>query len=134
MDIEVIAGAWHYGSFNCQSSDTVLTSSPVHTGRTGKVSITTNSQISGIETSLIPLPNVRSNTTHNGMTLHLVGIPSPVHTAECQNIHGDLNERNWYNDESLDYMPDYCAPEHSLVANAWLRASNGEILDNGIID
>ena len=95
LDIEVVhpvLGTMVH-SIIVNQSDTVLTSSPVHTGRTGeKVSITTNSQISGIETSLIPLPNVRSNTTHNGMTLHLVGIPSPIHTAECQNVHGDLNE------------------------------------------
>ena len=84
LDIEVVhpvLGTMVH-SIIVNQSDTVLTSSPVHTGRTGeKVSITTNSQTNGIETSLIPLPNVRSNTTHNGMTLHLVGIPSPIHTG-----------------------------------------------------
>ena len=68
------------------NSDTVLISSPVHTGRSGeKVSVTTDSLTSGIETSMIPLPNDRSNTTHNGMSLHLVGIPSPIHSADCNN-------------------------------------------------
>jgi hypothetical protein len=137
LDIEVVhpvLGTMVH-SIIVNQSDTVLTSSPVHTGRTGeKVSITTNSQISGIETSLIPLPNVRSNTTHNGMTLHLVGIPSPTHTAECQNVHGDLNELGIGTTTKVWTTCLITAhPEHSLVANAWLRASNGEILDNGII-
>ena len=116
-------------------SDTVLTSSPVHTGRTGeKVSITTNSQTNGFETSLVPLPEFRSNTTHNGMTLHLVGIPSPIHTADCENVHGDVDQLGI---GGMTKIWTTCLitanPEHPLVANAWLRASNGDILDNGII-
>ena len=137
LDIEVVhpvLGTMVH-SIIVNQSDTVLTSSPVHTGRTGeKVSITTNSQTNGIETSLIPLPNVRSNTTHNGMTLHLVGIPSPIHTADCQNIHGDLNELGIGTTTKVWTTCLITAnSEHPLVANAWLRASNGEILDNGII-
>ncbi|MBB70701.1 MAG: hypothetical protein CMB28_06315 [Euryarchaeota archaeon] len=122
-------------SIEINQSDTVLTSSPVHTGRTGeKVSITTDSLANGIETSLIPLPNIRSNTTHNGMTLHLVGIPSPLHTAECQNVHGNLDELGIGTTTKIWTTCVITAnPEHALVANAWLRASNGDILDNGII-
>ena len=64
-------------SITVNESDTVLVSSPVHTGRTGeKVTITTNSETDGILSSLVPLPDSRSNTTHNGMPLHLVGIPA----------------------------------------------------------
>tara|TARA_B100001113_G_scaffold121704_1_gene99398 strand:+ start:623 stop:6157 length:5535 start_codon:yes stop_codon:yes gene_type:complete len=116
-------------------SDTVLTSSPVHTGRAGeKVSITTDSQTNGIETALVPLPESRSNTTHNGMTLHLVGIPSPIHTADCQNVHGNLDQLGIGGTTKIWTTCLITAnSEHPLVANSWLRASNGDILDNEII-
>ena len=116
-------------------SDTVLASSPVHTGRAGeKVSITTDSQTNGIETALVPLPEARSNTTHNGMTLHLVGIPSPIHTADCQNVHGNLDQLGIGGTTKIWTTCLITAnSEHPLVANSWLRASNGDILDNEII-
>ena len=116
-------------------SDTVLVSSPVHTGRTGeKVSITTDSTTSGVETSLIPLPSSRSNTTHNGMSLHLVGIPSPVHLADCTNSYGNLDKLGI---EAISTTWTTCTisanVDHQLVANAWLKTSEGEILDSTII-
>ena len=137
LDIELVhpvLGAMIH-SIIINESDTVLTSSPVHTGRAGeKVSITTNSQINGVETALVPLPEARANTTHNGMSLHLVGIPSPIHTAECQVMHGALNELGI---GTTTKMWTSCLitanSEHPLVANAWLRASNGEVLDSAII-
>lgn len=117
------------------NSDTVLVSSPVHTGRSGeKVSVTTDSVAAGIETSLIPLPNERSNTTHNGMSLHLVGIPSPIHSAQCNNIFGNLDELGI---KSLSLTWTSCSitsnQDHPLVANAWIRTSDGEILDSEIV-
>lgn len=116
-------------------SDTVLTSSPVHTGRSGeKVSITTDSATNGIETSLVPLPNSRSNTTHNGMSLHLVGIPSPIHTADCDNTFGNLDSLGI---EAISTQWASCTItaniEHDLVANVWVKTSTGEILDSSIV-
>ena len=116
-------------------SDTVLTSSPVHTGRSGeKVSITTDSSSDGVETSLVPLPEIRSNTTHNGMTLHLVGIPAPIHEADCENAFGSLTSLGI---EDVSTLWTSCLltanSEHPLVANAWLRTSDGEMLDNRTI-
>lgn len=122
-------------SITITESDTVLMSSPVHTGRTGeKVSIITDSLNSGTEESLIPLPEVRTNTSHNGMKLHLVGIPAPIHSSDCNNVFGKLDElglqplsKNW--SSCLITAND----EHSLVANAWLLSSDGEILDSRTI-
>jgi len=116
-------------------SETVLISSPVHTGRSGdKVAITTDSSTSGIETALVPLPSVRSNTTHNGMSIHLVGIPSPVHSADCSNSYGNLENLGI---QSISRTWTSCLvtanPDHPLVANAWLKTSDGEILDSAII-
>ena len=116
-------------------SDTVLTSSPVHTGRSGeKVSITTDSSSDGVETSLVPLPEIRSNTTHNGMTLHLVGIPAPIHEADCENAFGSLTSLGI---EDVSTLWTSCLltanSEHPLVANAWLRTSDGEMLDSRTI-
>lgn len=116
-------------------SETVLISSPVHTGRTGeKVSITTDSSTSGIETALVPLPNGRSNTTHNGMSIHLVGIPSPIHSADCNNAYGNLDNLG-IGSTSTTWTSCLITAntDHPLVANAWLRTSEGEILDSAII-
>ena len=117
------------------NSDTVLVSSPVHIGRSGeKVSITTNSATNGIETSLVPLPEIRTNTTHNGMSLHLVGIPSPIHSANCEKSFGNLDQLGI---QPLSTTWSSCSItaniEHDLVANAWLKTSYGEILDSTII-
>ena len=117
------------------NSDTVLVSSPVHIGRSGeKVSITTNSATNGIETSLIPLPEIRTNTTHNGMSLHLVGIPSPIHSATCEKSFGNLDQLG-INPLSTTWSSCSITAniEHDLVANAWLKTSDGEILDSTII-
>ena len=122
-------------SITINQSDTVLISSPVHTGRSGeKVSISTDSQISGIDTALVPLPDTRMNTTHNGMTLHLVGIPSPIHEAECDDAYGTLDELGIGTTSKLWTSCLITAnADHPLVANAWIRTSNGEILDSAII-
>ena len=122
-------------SITITESDTVLVSNPVHTGRSGeKVSIITDSINDGIEESLIPLPEVRVNTSHNGMKLHLVGIPAPIHSSDCNNVFGNL--------ESLGLQPiskiwSSCLitanADHSLVANAWLLSNDGEILDSRTI-
>ena len=117
------------------NSDTVLISSPVHTGRSGeKVTITTDSEINGIQTSLVPLPESRSNTTHNGMSLHLVGIPSPVHNANCDNVFGNLDSLGI---ESISKTWTSCSisanVDHDLVANAWIKTSRGEILSSRTI-
>ena len=114
------------------NSDIVLISSPVHTGRSGeKVTITTSSVTTGVETSLVPLPDSRSNTTHNGMALHLFGIPSPVHSANCENTFGNLDLLGI---ESISKTWTSCSisanVEHDLVANAWVKTSRGEILDS----
>ena len=122
-------------SITISESDTVLMSSPVHTGRSGeKVTIITDSLNSGMEESLIPLPEVRTNTSHNGMKLHLVGIPAPIHSSDCNNVFGKLDElglqplsKNWAS--CLITAND----DHSLVANAWLLSSDGEILDSRTI-
>ena len=116
-------------------SETVLVSSPVHTGRSGeKVSITTDSSSDGVETSLVPLPEIRSNTTHNGMSLHLVGIPAPIHQANCDNAFGTLSSLGI---EDVSTLWTSCLltanSEHPLVANAWLRTSDGEMLDSRTI-
>ena len=122
-------------SITVNESDTVLVSSPVHTGRTGeKVTITTNSETNGILSSLVPLPDSRSNTTHNGMPLHLVGIPAPVHSADCENAFGNLDLLGI---ESISKTWTSCTLsanlDHDLVANAWLKTSRGEILDSRTI-
>jgi len=116
-------------------SDTVLTSSPVHTGRSGeKVSITTNSLVSGSETSLIPLPATRTNTTHNGMSLHLVGIPAPIHSADCDNTYGNLDQLGITSTTTSWTSCTLTANvEHPLVANIWIKTNTGEILDSSII-
>jgi uncharacterized membrane protein len=116
-------------------SETVLVSSPVHTGRTGeKISITTDSLSGGVESSLISLPQERSNLTHNGIMLHLVGIPAPVHGAVCDSVFGELASLGI---EAISTPWTSCVItanlEHGLVANAWLRSDSGEILDSGII-
>ena len=122
-------------SITVNESDTVLVSSPVHTGRTGeKVTITTNSETNGILSSLVPLPDSRSNTTHNGMPLHLVGIPAPVHSADCDNTFGNLDLLGI---ESTSKTWTSCTItanlDHDLVANAWVKTSRGEILDSRTI-
>ena len=116
-------------------SETVLTSSPVHTGRTGeKVSVTIYSESSGYDTSLIPLPDSRTNTTHNGMSLHLIGIVSPIHEADCDDNFGQLPTLGM---EATTTQWTSCLvtanADHSLVANAWLRTSTGEILSSSTI-
>ena len=122
-------------SITVNSSDTVLVSSPVHTGRTGeKVAISTDSETNGVITSLIPIPESRSNTTHNGMNLHLVGIPSPVHSTDCDNTFGNLDLLGI---ESISKTWTSCTItanlDHDLVANAWVKTSRGEILDSRTI-
>ena len=68
------------------------------------------------------------------MTLHLVGIPSPIHTADCQNVHGNLDQLGIGGTTKIWTTCLITAnSEHPLVANSWLRASNGDILDNEII-
>ena len=122
-------------SITVNESDTVLVSSPVHTGRSGeKVTIITDSSTNGVQTSLVPLPTSRTNTTHNGMPLHLVGILSPVHSANCDNTFGNLEllgvdpiSKTW---TSCSITANI---EHDLVANAWLKTSRGEILDSRTI-
>lgn len=122
-------------SITVNESDTVLVSSPVHTGRSGeKVTIITDSSTNGVQTSLVPLPTSRTNTTHNGMPLHLVGILSPVHSADCDNTFGNLEllgvdpiSKTW---TSCSITANI---EHDLVANAWLKTSRGEILDSRTI-
>ena len=53
---------------------------------------------------------------------------------ECQNVHGNLDELGIGTTTKVWTTCLITAnSEHPLVANAWLRASNGEILDNGII-
>lgn len=122
-------------SITVSESETVLISNPVHTGRTGeKVSISTDSLSDGVVSSLIELPQLRSNVTHNGMALHLVGIPAPIHEAECDNTYGELSNLGI---EPTSTLWTSCLitanPEHALVANAWLRADSGEILDSRVI-
>ena len=122
-------------SITVNESDTVLVSSPVHTGRSGeKVTVITDSETSGVETSLVPLPESRTNTTHNGMQLHLVGIMSPVHSADCNNVFGNLDLLGI---ESISKTWTSCSIssnlDHDLVANAWLKTSRGEILDSRTI-
>ncbi|MGB2237221.1 MAG: hypothetical protein ACPH4H_06435 [Candidatus Poseidoniaceae archaeon] len=122
-------------SITVNESDTVLVSSPVHTGRTGeKVTITTDSVTNGVLSSLVPLPESRSNTTHNGMHLHLIGIPSPVHFADCTNAFGNLDSLGI---ESISKTWSSCSItanlDHDLVANAWVKTSRGEILDSRTI-
>ena len=121
-------------SITVNESDTVLVSSPVHTGRSGEKVTITDSETSGVETSLVPLPESRTNTTHNGMQLHLVGILSPVHSADCDNVFGNLDLLGI---ESISKTWTSCSIssnlEHDLVANAWLKTSRGEILDSRTI-
>ena len=122
-------------SITVNASDTVLVSSPVHTGRTGeKVAISTDSETNGVITSLIPIPESRSNTTHNGMNLHLVGIPSPVHSTDCDNTFGNLDLLGI---EAISKTWTSCTItanlDHDLVANAWVKTSRGEILDSRTI-
>ena len=122
-------------SITITEGDTVLLSSPVHTGRSGeKVLVITDSVANGIEEDLIPLPEVRMNTSHKGMKVHLVGIPAPVHDSDCDNIFGNL--------DTLGLQPTSkkwttclitANEEHSLVANAWLISNKGEILDSRTI-
>ena len=116
-------------------SDTVLISSPVHTGRAGeKVTITTSSSVSGVETSLIPLPSIRSNTTHNGMSLHLFGIPAPIHYADCNNVFGNLDTLGI---ETISLQWATCTLTanigNPMLANVWLKTNTGEILDSSVI-
>ena len=114
-------------------SDTVLVSSPVHAGRSGeKVSITIYNITTGDSTSQVTLPDERSNTTHKGMILHLVGIPAPVHTATCTMVQGDLSKLGI---QSLTQSWANCTitanQDHALTANYWLRTNGGELLDSG---
>ena len=137
LDIEYshqILGTMTY-SITVNQSETVLVSSPVHTGRSGeKVSVTTYNTTTGYDTSLVPLPNSRTNTTHNGMNLHLVGIQSPIHLAECDTMHGSLDSLGI---DSLSTLWTSCLitanSDYDLVANALLITSDGEILDSSII-
>lgn len=137
LDIELshpVLGAMVH-AITINQSETVLVSNPVHTGRAGeKVSIMTDSLNSGIDTALIPLPEQRTNTTHNGVSLHLIGIPSPIHSAECSETFGQLELLGI---ESTSKMWASCLvtanDNHPLVANAWLRSTNGEILDRSTI-
>ena len=137
LDIELnhpILGTIVY-SMTVSESDTVLLSNPVHTGRSGdKVSITTDSLTTGIDTQQIPLPESRENITHNMMMLHLVGIPAPVHNADCNNMFGNLDALG---SEAISKIWSSCLitanSEHPLVANALLLSSDGEILDSRTI-
>mgnify|MGYP002877919617 CR=1 FL=1 len=137
LDIELnhpILGTIFY-SMTVSESDTVLLSNPVHTGRSGeKVSITTDSLTAGIDTQQISLPESRENVTHNMMILHLVGIPSPVHDADCNNMFGNLEELG---SEAISKIWSSCLitanNNHPLVANALLLSSDGEILDSRTI-
>ena len=115
-------------------SDNVLLSSPVHTGRTGeKVTIDLNTP-DGIESSLIELPSSRSNVTHNGVILHLIGIPAPVHQSSCSTDVGSLSELGV---KPLSMVWTSCTitahPDYDLVANAWIKSQSGEILSYEVI-
>jgi hypothetical protein len=137
LDIQLehpILGTLVY-AITVSQSETVLTSSPVHTGRSGeKVSVTTNSLSDGIQTSLVPLPTQRSNTTHNGMSLHLVGIPAPIHDADCDSAFGQLSNLGIEPTSTIWASCQITAnSEHALVANAWLRTDGGELLDSRTI-
>ena len=121
-------------SITISQSDSVLKSIPVQTGRVGeKVAIVTDT-LEGDATSLIDLPSTRTNITHNGVILHLIGIPSPVHQASCTYTAGTL--------QSLGISPfsdvwTSCTivanSDHPLVANAWIKTDSGEILEYEVI-
>ena len=121
-------------SITISQSENILKSNPVQTGRAGdKVAIVTNTA-EGDSTSLIDLPSTRSNITHNGVILHLIGIPAPQHQATCSFSAGSL--------ETLGISPfsdvwTSCTieanDEHPLVANAWIRTDAGEILEYEVI-
>lgn len=117
------------------SSDTVLTSTPVKSGRAGqKVTVTTNTASEGDSTSVLTLPQGRSNTTHNGMSLHLIGIEAPIHQADCQINHGDLATLGL---EPLTGVWASCTlianEQAGLTANVWLRTTDGDSIDSQII-
>ena len=68
------------------------------------------------------------------MPLHLVGILSPVHSANCDNTFGNLEP---FGVDPISKTWTSCSItaniEHDLVANAWLKTSRGEILDSRTI-
>ena len=68
------------------------------------------------------------------MNLHLVGIPSPVHSTDCDNTFGNLDLLGI---ESISKTWSSCTItanlDHDLVANAWVKTSRGEILDSRTI-
>ena len=68
------------------------------------------------------------------MPLHLVGIPAPVHSANCENTFGNLDVLGI---ESISKTWTSCTItanlDHDLVANAWVKTSRGEILDSRTI-
>ena len=129
-----ILGTMTY-SITLNQSDTILVSSPVHTGRSGeKISVTTFNTETGYDTALIPLPESRTNISHNGMNLHLNGIQSPTHIAQCTSTHGQLSTLGI---EALSTTWSSClvtaSDDYPLVANAILRTSDGQILDSSTI-
>ena len=110
-------------------SDNVLISNPVHSGRTGeKVSVSVDTSES-VKTSLIELPTSRSNITHEGVILHLVGIPAPIHTASCSNLAGQISTLG-INPLSVTWSSCNLTAndDEVLRANAWIKTSRGEIL------
>ncbi|MDP6869822.1 MAG: hypothetical protein QGI21_03510 [Candidatus Poseidoniaceae archaeon] len=117
------------------SSEDILASSPVATGRTGdKVSISIDSNNSGITTAEIELSEGRNNVSHSGLSLHLIGISAPIHSSECTNTN--------INSSSLGVIPlsviwSSCLvtanADYDLNANAWLRTDRGEIIDQSQI-
>ena len=117
------------------NSDTVFTTTPVLSGRAGQqVSITTNTVNEGDSTSTITLPQGRENTTHNGMSLHLIGIEAPIHQADCETNYGDLSSlgiepltRDW---ASCTLIAN---SQSGLTANLWLRSDDGSMIDSQTI-
>ena len=61
------------------------------------------------------------------MPLHLVGIPAPVHSADCENAFGNLDLLGM-SQYIMDWVHLISNLDHDLVANAWLKTSRGEIL------
>lgn len=118
-----------------QDSDVIATSKTVHTGRSGqKVSIDIDSISEGASSSLITIPETRKNITHQGVSLHLVGMEMPNHGVGCTSMYGNLSSLGI---ESMSRTWSNCTitadPNYELVANAWLRSDRGEMLDSAVI-
>jgi uncharacterized membrane protein len=113
----------------------IATSKTVHTGRSGqKVSISIDSISDGPSSSLITIPDTRTNISHQGVSLHLVGMEMPNHEVECTSMYGNLSSLGI---ETMSRTWSHCTftadPNYELVANAWLRSDRGEMLDSAVI-